>query len=80
MLSPGDPVPEIPLTSLFPDSLRWAHPLVQEWFVRRFGTPTEPQELGWPVIADGRARAHLRTHRLRQDPRGVSHLYRRPHP
>src|SRR5499425_2312174 len=31
-------------------SLAWAHPLVQEWFVGRFETPTEPQELGWPHI------------------------------
>src|SRR5260370_1241126 len=30
--------------------LEWAHPLVQEWFVRRFGTPTEPQAQGWPHI------------------------------
>ena len=31
-------------------SLEWAHPLVREWFVAKFGTPTEPQELGWPHI------------------------------
>src|SRR6201988_3233779 len=37
-----------------PNSLAWAHPLVQEWFVGRFGTPTEPQELGWPHILAGR--------------------------
>ncbi len=30
--------------------LEWAHPLVRDWFVKRFGTPTEPQELGWPGI------------------------------
>src|SRR5712691_1473809 len=34
--------------------LAWAHPIVQEWFVRRFGTPTEPQEHGWPHILAGR--------------------------
>jgi ATP-dependent Lhr-like helicase len=34
--------------------LDWAHPLVREWFVRRFGTPTEPQEQGWPHILAGR--------------------------
>jgi len=33
-----------------PPSLAWAHPLVQDWFVLRFGTPTEPQEQGWPHI------------------------------
>jgi ATP-dependent Lhr-like helicase len=38
-----------------PDSLAWAHPLVAEWFVQRFGTPTEPQEQGWPHILAGRA-------------------------
>src|SRR5438477_7500639 len=36
-----------------PVSLEWAHPIVQEWFVRKFGTPTEPQELGWPHILAG---------------------------
>src|SRR5713226_7026217 len=34
--------------------LEWAHPLVQEWFVRRFGTPTEPQAQGWPHILTGK--------------------------
>src|SRR6202165_2790226 len=34
--------------------LSWAHPLVAEWFVKKFGTPTEPQELGWPHILAGR--------------------------
>jgi ATP-dependent helicase Lhr and Lhr-like helicase len=37
-----------------PASLSWAHPLVAEWFVQRFGTPTEPQEQGWPHILAGR--------------------------
>jgi ATP-dependent helicase Lhr and Lhr-like helicase len=41
------PLPPIPA------SLEWAHPLVQEWFVGRFGTPTEPQEQGWPHILGG---------------------------
>ena len=34
-------------------SLSWAHPLVFEWFTARFGTPTEPQEQGWPPILAG---------------------------
>jgi ATP-dependent Lhr-like helicase len=34
-------------------SLAWAHPLVRDWFVQRFGTPTEPQEQGWPHILAG---------------------------
>src|SRR6201993_2263520 len=33
--------------------LEWAHPLVQDWFVSRFGTPTEPQAEGWPHILAG---------------------------
>ena len=37
-----------------PSSLAWAHPFVAEWFVRKFGTPTEPQEQGWPHILAGR--------------------------
>src|SRR5579864_7585935 len=37
-----------------PSSLSWAHPLVVEWFVQKFGTPTEPQERGWPHILAGR--------------------------
>jgi ATP-dependent Lhr-like helicase len=40
--------------SSLPDSLVWAHLLVAEWFVKRFGTPTEPQEQGWPHILAGR--------------------------
>src|ERR1700719_849650 len=35
-------------------ALSWAHPLVAEWFIEKFGTPTEPQELGWPHILAGR--------------------------
>src|SRR5258708_20745707 len=35
-------------------SLDWAHPLVRDWFVQKFGTPTEPQEAGWPHILAGR--------------------------
>ncbi len=37
-----------------PGGLAWAHPVVQEWFVGCFGTPTEPQEAGWPHILQGR--------------------------
>ena len=36
-------------------SLAWAHPLVQEWFAARFGSPTEPQEQGWPSILAGKS-------------------------
>ena len=41
------------MLSAVPSSLAWAHPLVREWFVSRFGTPTEPQEQGWPHILGG---------------------------
>lgn len=34
--------------------LEWAYPLVREWFVARFGTPTEPQEQSWPSILAGK--------------------------
>src|ERR1700722_643261 len=40
--------------SSLPASIAWAHPLVAEWFVGKFGTPTEPQEQGWPHILAGR--------------------------
>ena len=33
-------------TSLF-------HPLIAQWFTAKFGEPTEPQRLGWPLIAAG---------------------------
>ena len=29
------------------------HPLIAEWFGRRFAAPTEPQHQGWPAIASG---------------------------
>jgi ATP-dependent Lhr-like helicase len=34
-------------------ALCWAHPLVREWFTSKFGSPTEPQEQGWPHILAG---------------------------
>ncbi len=38
----------------FPPELSWAHPVTAEWFVTKFGTPTEPQVCGWPSILDGK--------------------------
>jgi ATP-dependent Lhr-like helicase len=35
--------------------LAWAHPLVQEWFLGKFGSATEPQIAGWPAILRGEA-------------------------
>src|SRR5215470_12834303 len=43
---------EVPSLPCHP-ALSWAHPLVREWFTARFGTPTEPQEQGWPHILAG---------------------------
>src|SRR5438552_16622559 len=34
--------------------LAWAHPLVRDWFVQRFGTAPAPQEQRWPHILAGR--------------------------
>ena len=48
----GSPATIFSMPSL-PSSLDWAHPLVRDWFVQRFGTPTEPQEQGWPHILAG---------------------------
>jgi len=36
-----------------PPELSWAHPVTAEWFVTKFGTPTEPQSHGWPSILAG---------------------------
>jgi ATP-dependent helicase Lhr and Lhr-like helicase len=43
------PLPEIP------ESLAWAHPVTAEWFLAKFGSPTEPQSHGWPSILAGDA-------------------------
>jgi ATP-dependent Lhr-like helicase len=36
-----------------PPELAWAHPVIVEWFLRRFSSPTEPQIEGWPSILAG---------------------------
>src|SRR6202041_3129073 len=41
----------LPVTAA--SQLEWAHPLVRDWFITRFGTPTEPQGQGWPHILAG---------------------------
>ncbi len=38
-----------------PESLAWAHPVTAEWFLSKFGSPTEPQTHGWPSILAGDA-------------------------
>jgi ATP-dependent Lhr-like helicase len=35
------------------DALGWAHPVVREWFLAKFGSATEPQIAGWPAILRG---------------------------
>jgi ATP-dependent Lhr-like helicase len=34
-------------------SLETFHPVIQRWFQGRFSEPTQPQQLGWPYIAQG---------------------------
>lgn len=36
------------------DHLSWAHPLVRDWFIEKFGEATEPQQQGWPAILAGK--------------------------
>jgi ATP-dependent Lhr-like helicase len=36
-----------------PPTLAWAHPVTAEWFLAKFGSPTEPQIEGWPSIVAG---------------------------
>ena len=39
--------------TLVDPALTWAHPVTAEWFLTRFGSPTEPQIEGWPSIVTG---------------------------
>ena len=43
------------MTLEIPESLAWAHPVTAEWFLNKFGSPTEPQTHGWPSILGGDA-------------------------
>jgi ATP-dependent Lhr-like helicase len=40
-------------TTATDNALAWAHPIVQEWFLTKFGSATEPQIAGWPAILTG---------------------------
>jgi ATP-dependent helicase Lhr and Lhr-like helicase len=40
-------------TTLSDPALAWAHPIVREWFLTKFGSATEPQIAGWPAILRG---------------------------
>ena len=43
----------LPIKDRQASALDWAHPLVREWFLTKLGSPTEPQEQGWPPILRG---------------------------
>ena len=49
---PG-PLPTSEPSTLVDPALAWAHPIVQEWFLTKFGSATEPQIVGWPAILRG---------------------------
>jgi ATP-dependent Lhr-like helicase len=38
---------------VFAEALSWAHPVIAEWFLTKFGSATEPQIAGWPAILGG---------------------------
>ncbi len=44
-----EPLPSDPAL----EPLAWTHPIVQEWFLSKFGSATEPQIAGWPAILRG---------------------------
>src|SRR5436190_15930050 len=35
--------------------LSWAHPIVQEWFLTKYSSASEPQTQGWPAIVAGKS-------------------------
>ena len=37
-----------------PAALRGFHPVVRRWFTETLGTPSAPQQQGWPAIASGK--------------------------
>ncbi len=48
-------MPQVTESIAVPASLAWAHPVTAEWFLNKFGSPTEPQTHGWPSIVAGEA-------------------------
>ncbi len=48
-------MPQVAEALAIPTALAWAHPVTAEWFLSKFGSPTEPQEQGWPTILAGDA-------------------------
>jgi ATP-dependent helicase Lhr and Lhr-like helicase len=45
--------PQIDMLIHEASALAWAHPVVAEWFLTKFGSATEPQIEGWPAILRG---------------------------
>ena len=54
-----------------PGALDWAHPIVREWFLRKLGAPTEPQEQGWPHILRGSTTLISRADRVGKNAGGI---------
>ncbi|HEY2548544.1 MAG TPA: DEAD/DEAH box helicase, partial [Candidatus Acidoferrum sp.] len=50
MSAEANPETNTETSQLVFSGLEWAHPLVRDWFLARFGSPTEPQLQGWPSI------------------------------
>ncbi len=40
------------------------HPLVRRWFERTYGTPSPPQQLGWPMYCRRSKHAYSRPDRI----------------
>ena len=53
MAAAAPPLAEADLHTSAEDHLAWAHPVVRQWFLGKFGSPTEPQIEGWPAIVRG---------------------------
>ncbi len=34
--------------------MEYFHPLIEQWFKNKYGTPTDIQEKSWPEISQGR--------------------------
>ncbi len=56
------------------------HPLISQWFINKFGRPTEAAAAGLAGDRRGPQYAHRRSDRLGQDAGGVSVLHRSPVP
>ena len=57
------------------DGIGWAHPLVRDWFVARFGSPTEPQVPGGRHILPSGDNSDFRAYRLWQNAGGFPSVH-----